>query len=98
MPPKHNSSSSGTQQSIGSFFGKPDGRTEAKKPKLPNFDPSRPAKLYCWNINGIKSVLEKFDMQKFLKKHDPDVLAIQEIKTIDSKIDGYKAQIPPCYA
>lgn len=37
-------------------------------------------KLYSWNVNGIRAVLRKGDLEKFLKEHDPDVLCLQETK------------------
>lgn len=37
-------------------------------------------KLYSWNVNGIRAVLRKGDLENFLKKHDPDVLCLQETK------------------
>lgn len=39
-------------------------------------------KLYSWNINGIRAVLRKGDFQKFLAKHDPDILCLQETKAM----------------
>lgn len=37
-------------------------------------------KIYSWNVNGIRSVLKKGEFQAFLKKHDPDVVCLQETK------------------
>lgn len=37
-------------------------------------------KLYSWNVNGIRAVLKKGDFQKFIAKHDPDILCLQETK------------------
>lgn len=37
-------------------------------------------KLYSWNINGIRAVLRKGEMQSFLAKHQPDILCLQETK------------------
>lgn len=37
-------------------------------------------KLYSWNVNGIRAVLNKGAFQKFLSEHDPDVLCLQETK------------------
>ncbi len=36
-------------------------------------------KLISWNVNGIRSVIKKGFLD-FVKKHDPDVLCLQEIK------------------
>lgn len=37
-------------------------------------------KLYSWNVNGIRAVLAKGALQKFITEHDPDVLCLQETK------------------
>lgn len=37
-------------------------------------------KIYSWNVNGIRAVIRKGDFQKFMAKHQPDILAIQETK------------------
>ncbi|MGE5298541.1 MAG: exodeoxyribonuclease III [Acidobacteriota bacterium] len=37
-------------------------------------------KLYSWNVNGIRAVLTKGALQKFIAEHDPDVLCLQETK------------------
>lgn len=37
-------------------------------------------KIYCWNVNGIRSVWKKGLFQSFIQKHDPDILCLQETK------------------
>lgn len=37
-------------------------------------------KLYSWNVNGIRSVLNKNALQTFLEKENPDIFCLQEIK------------------
>ena len=37
-------------------------------------------KLYSWNVNGIRAVLNKGALQDFIDKHDPDILCLQETK------------------
>ena len=37
-------------------------------------------KLYSWNVNGIRAVLNKGLLQKFISEHDPDILCLQETK------------------
>ncbi len=37
-------------------------------------------KLYSWNVNGIRAVLGKGLLQKFIDEHDPDILCLQETK------------------
>lgn len=37
-------------------------------------------KLYSWNVNGIRAVIRKGELQKFLDNHQPDILCLQETK------------------
>lgn len=37
-------------------------------------------KLYSWNVNGIRSVHNKGLLEPFVKKHQPDILCLQETK------------------
>ncbi|MBX4201344.1 exodeoxyribonuclease III [Candidatus Saccharibacteria bacterium] len=37
-------------------------------------------KIYSWNVNGIRAVINKGEFQKFIYKHDPDILCLQETK------------------
>jgi len=37
-------------------------------------------KIYSWNVNGIRAVIRKGEFQKFIEKHKPDILCIQETK------------------
>lgn len=37
-------------------------------------------KLYSWNVNGIRAVVRKGELQKFLAEHAPDILCLQETK------------------
>ncbi len=37
-------------------------------------------KLYSWNVNGIRAVVRKGELQNFLDKHQPDILCLQETK------------------
>lgn len=37
-------------------------------------------KIYSWNVNGIRAVIKKGTFQEFVKKHDPDILCLQETK------------------
>lgn len=52
-------------------------------------------KLYSWNVNGIRAVVNKDKWQPFLDEQQPDILLLQEIKAkpeqIDVDIDGYDA-------
>jgi exodeoxyribonuclease-3 len=37
-------------------------------------------KLYSWNVNGIRAVINKGLFQKFVEEHQPDILCLQETK------------------
>ncbi|PJE65007.1 exodeoxyribonuclease III [Candidatus Saccharibacteria bacterium CG10_big_fil_rev_8_21_14_0_10_47_8] len=37
-------------------------------------------KIYSWNVNGIRAVINKGSFADFIKKHDPDILCLQETK------------------
>lgn len=37
-------------------------------------------KLYSWNVNGIRAVIKKGALQKFVAEHQPDILCLQETK------------------
>ena len=37
-------------------------------------------KLYSWNVNGIRAVVRKGELQKFLSEQQPDILCLQETK------------------
>src|SRR6201991_4342479 len=50
-------------------------------------------KLHSWNVNGIRAVLKKGVFQPYLKRHQPDVLCLQETKAergqIEIDLPGY---------
>ena len=37
-------------------------------------------KLYSWNVNGIRAVINKGAFQSFVTEHQPDILCLQETK------------------
>lgn len=37
-------------------------------------------RLYSWNVNGIRAVVRKGELQKLLDTHQPDILCLQETK------------------
>ncbi len=37
-------------------------------------------KLYSWNVNGIRAVINKGAFQSFIQEHDPDILCLMETK------------------
>lgn len=43
--------------------------------------------LYSWNVNGIRAVLKKGELQAFFAEQQPDVLCLQETKAEQSQVD-----------
>lgn len=44
-------------------------------------------KLYSWNVNGIRAVHKRGDLQQFLALHDPDILCLQETKAHREQVE-----------
>ncbi len=44
-------------------------------------------KIYSWNVNGLRAVSKKPDWQRFLEKHDPDILCLQETKAQSDQVE-----------
>lgn len=44
-------------------------------------------KIYSWNVNGIRAVLRKGELQNFIAKYDPDVLCLQETKANRDQVE-----------
>jgi exodeoxyribonuclease III len=44
-------------------------------------------KIYSWNVNGIRAVHKKGDLEAFFKKHQPDILCLQETKAQKEQFD-----------
>jgi len=51
-------------------------------------------KLYSWNVNGIRAVLNKGTFQTFISEHQPDILCLQETKAkqdqVEIELPGYE--------
>lgn len=51
-------------------------------------------KIYSWNVNGIRAVVRKGAIQDFMKKHQPDILCLQETKAEQGQaefdVSGYE--------
>ena len=45
-------------------------------------------KLYSWNVNGIRAVINKGTFQTFIAKHRPDILCLQETKAKQEQLDS----------
>ncbi|HEX4662173.1 MAG TPA: exodeoxyribonuclease III [Candidatus Saccharimonadales bacterium] len=44
-------------------------------------------KLYSWNVNGIRAVVKKGEIQKFIATHKPDILCLQETKAVQGQAE-----------
>lgn len=51
-------------------------------------------KLYSWNVNGIRAVLNKGTFQSFIDEYKPDILCLQETKAkqdqVEISLPGYE--------
>src|SRR5690606_10060771 len=45
-------------------------------------------KIYSWNINGIRAVYRKGDLERFVKDHQPDILCLQETKANKEQVEA----------
>lgn len=43
-------------------------------------------KLYSWNVNGIRAVINKGAFVEFIAKHQPDILCLQETKAKQDQV------------
>ena len=37
-------------------------------------------KIFSWNVNGLRAVINKGAFQKFIKEYGPDIVCLQETK------------------
>ena len=44
-------------------------------------------KLYSWNVNGLRAVLNKGLFQQFVAEHEPDILCLQETKAERGQVE-----------
>lgn len=44
-------------------------------------------KLYSWNVNGIRAVINKGAFTEFIAGHDPDILCLQETKASREQVE-----------
>lgn len=44
-------------------------------------------KLYSWNVNGIRAVINKGAFDEFIARHDPDILCLQETKAVRDQFE-----------
>jgi len=43
--------------------------------------------IISWNVNGLRAVIRKGALDTFLKKHDPDILCLQETKAMREQVE-----------
>ncbi len=44
-------------------------------------------KIYSWNVNGIRAVVNKGEFAKFIAAHSPDILCLQETKAKQEQVE-----------
>ncbi|MFC2602107.1 MAG: exodeoxyribonuclease III, partial [Candidatus Saccharimonas sp.] len=44
-------------------------------------------KLFSWNVNGIRAVINKGEFARFLQTYDPDILCLQETKAARDQVE-----------
>ncbi|MGK2896518.1 MAG: exodeoxyribonuclease III [Candidatus Saccharimonadales bacterium] len=44
-------------------------------------------RIYSWNVNGIRAVIAKGALQKFITEHNPDILCLQETKASPNQFE-----------
>ena len=44
-------------------------------------------KIYSWNVNGLRAVINKGALQEFIQQENPDILCIQETKAKQSQAE-----------
>jgi UDP-galactopyranose mutase len=67
--------------------------------KVPADFESDTIKIYSWNVNGIRAVIGRKQLQTFIEKYSPDVLCINETKIDEAALakQNVKVNIPSEY-
>lgn len=63
------------------------GKSAAHRWKLGNGKLPANVKISSWNVNGIRSVIDKGDLAKYLKSLNPDILCVNETKINEEAFD-----------
>ena len=73
--------------------------TAVEETKIPADFTQDSVKIYTWNVNGIRAVISKNELQGFFKKYDPDILSLNETKVDEETITKLKIKknIPDGY-
>ena len=51
-------------------------------------------KIYSWNVNGIRAVVNKGTFQAFIAEHQPDIVCLQETKIDDAQLSLWREGTP----
>jgi exodeoxyribonuclease-3 len=51
-------------------------------------------KIISWNVNGIRAVERKSELQNLIDKNDPDILCLQEIKAQTIQLEFLEKKFP----
>lgn len=54
-------------------------------------------KIISWNVNGIRAVEKKGELESLIKKQKPDILFLQEIKAKQEQLSEYLTNHPEYY-
>ncbi len=54
-------------------------------------------KIISWNVNGIRAVERKQELQKLVDHHQPDILMLQETKSTPTQLSPYLTANPAYY-
>ena len=81
------------QANLSSFFGQKYSPTigskvtkRGKEALLDDF-PQGKVDIWNWNVNGVNAVINKGNLQKFIKENDPTVLCLEETKHTTENLD-----------
>ena len=44
-------------------------------------------RLFSWNVNGIRAVINKGEFARFLQTYDPDIVCLQETKAARDQVE-----------
>jgi exodeoxyribonuclease III len=44
-------------------------------------------KIFSWNVNGIRAVIKKGNLEPFMERFDPDILCLQETKAQQDQVE-----------
>lgn len=67
-----------------------DGKTSVHRWKYGTGKTPKNLTISSWNVNGIRSVLKKMDLQNYLSSLKPDILCLNETKIDEAAFDKDK--------